>query len=70
MAPKKMVYGCYSPISEIWWVLFRVSHTVDEAQYGAGVLPEYITYINALDEFQVYFVNPYIDHHCHEFLSE
>lgn len=39
-------------------------------KYGAGVLPDYITYINALDEFQVYFVNPYIDHHCHEFLSE
>ena len=39
-------------------------------KYGAGVLPDYITYINTLDEFQVYFVNPYIDHHCYEFLSE
>lgn len=39
-------------------------------KYGVGLLPDYINYINALDEFQVYFVNPYIDHHCHEFLSE
>jgi hypothetical protein len=39
-------------------------------KYGIGMLPDYITHINALDEFQAYFVNPYIDHHCHEFLSE
>jgi hypothetical protein len=39
-------------------------------KFGVGLVPDYITYINALDEFQVYFVNPYIDHHCHEFLSE
>jgi hypothetical protein len=39
-------------------------------KYGVGILPDYITHINALDEFQTYFVNPYIDHHCHEFLSE
>ena len=37
--------------------------------YGKGVLPDYILYTNSLDEFQKYFVNPYIDHHCHEFLS-
>lgn len=39
-------------------------------KYGVGQLPNNITYINALDNFQEYFVNPYIDHHCHEFLSE
>jgi hypothetical protein len=39
-------------------------------KYGIGILPDYITHFNALDEFQTYFVNPYIDHHCHEFLSE
>jgi hypothetical protein len=39
-------------------------------KYGIGMLPDYVTHINALDEFQAYFVNPYIDHHCHEFLSE
>jgi hypothetical protein len=39
-------------------------------KYGVGRIPDYITYVNSLDEFQTYFVNPYIDHHCHEFLSE
>jgi hypothetical protein len=39
-------------------------------KYGVGMLPDFITHINALDQFQTYFVNPYIDHHCHEFLSE
>ena len=39
-------------------------------KYGIGMLPDYITHVNALDEFQAYFVNLYIDHHCHEFLSE
>lgn len=39
-------------------------------KYGVGMLPDYITHmINALDAFHSYFVNPYIDHHCHEFLS-
>ncbi|KAF9470090.1 hypothetical protein BDN70DRAFT_821755, partial [Pholiota conissans] len=37
-------------------------------KYGIGFLPEYINHTNALDEFEVYFINPYIDHHCHEFL--
>lgn len=39
-------------------------------KYGVGLLPEYITHTNALDEFEIYFVNPYIDHHCHEMLSD
>jgi len=39
-------------------------------KYGVGLLPDYITFVNALDEFQAYFVNPYIDHHCYEFLSD
>lgn len=39
-------------------------------KYGVGLLPDFVTYTNALDMFQVYFVNPYIDHHCHEFLSD
>ena len=39
-------------------------------KYGVGLLPNSITYINALDAFQVYFVNQYIDHHCHEFLTD
>jgi hypothetical protein len=39
-------------------------------KYGVGPLPDHISYANALDEFQTYFVNPYIDHHCHEFLID
>jgi hypothetical protein len=39
-------------------------------KYGVGMLPDYVTHINALDVFHSYFVNPYIDHHCHEFLSD
>jgi hypothetical protein len=35
----------------------------------AGILPGDISHVNALDAFDEYFVNPYIDHHCHEFLS-
>ncbi|KAF8149101.1 hypothetical protein B0H34DRAFT_791595 [Crassisporium funariophilum] len=39
-------------------------------KYGVGFLPEFITHTNSLDEFDHYFINPYIDHHCHEFLSD
>lgn len=39
-------------------------------KYGVGYLPDYISHVNTLDEFREYFVNPYIDHHCHEFLSD
>jgi hypothetical protein len=39
-------------------------------QYGVGLLPDYISHTNALDEFQTYFINDYIDHHYHEFLSD
>jgi hypothetical protein len=39
-------------------------------QYGVGLLPDYISHTNELDEFQTYFINDYIDHHCHEFLSD
>lgn len=46
----------------------RGAHLVPK--FGGEVLPDHISYVNALDEFQTYFVNPYIDHHCHEFLSD
>lgn len=39
-------------------------------KYGVGILPNYISHLNSLDEFCVYFVNPFIDHHCHDFLLE
>ncbi|KAF8139321.1 hypothetical protein K438DRAFT_1785789 [Mycena galopus ATCC 62051] len=37
--------------------------------YGAGALPENFHFPDALDAFDHYFVNPYADHHMHEFLS-
>ncbi|KAJ3529105.1 hypothetical protein NMY22_g9137 [Coprinellus aureogranulatus] len=37
--------------------------------YGNGRLQEDFTYVIALDAFDTYFVNPYIDHHAHELLS-
>ena len=46
----------------------RGSHLLPK--YGTGPLPDSVSHINALDVFQFYFVNPYIDHHCHEFLSD
>ncbi|KAF8234289.1 hypothetical protein L208DRAFT_1359755, partial [Tricholoma matsutake] len=39
-------------------------------KYGVSLLPNSITYINALDTFQIYFVNQYIDHRCHKFLTD
>ncbi|KAF8203408.1 hypothetical protein K438DRAFT_1964892 [Mycena galopus ATCC 62051] len=37
--------------------------------YGTGALPENFHFSDALDAFDRYFVNPYADHHMHEFLS-
>lgn len=39
-------------------------------KYGVGMLPDYITHVNFLNAFHTYFVNPYIDHHCHKFLLD
>lgn len=37
--------------------------------YGTGFLPEDFDYVFSLDAFKCYFVNHYIDHHAHEFLT-
>lgn len=37
--------------------------------YGTGFLPEDFHYTASLDAFRSYFVNSYIDHHAHEFLT-
>ncbi|KAF9456708.1 hypothetical protein BDZ94DRAFT_1346445 [Collybia nuda] len=37
--------------------------------YGSGFLPEDFHYTASLDTFRAYFVNHYIDHHVHEFLT-
>ncbi|KAJ7017646.1 hypothetical protein C8F04DRAFT_1214956 [Mycena alexandri] len=37
--------------------------------YGTAALPENFHFSDSLDAFDHYFVNPYADHHTHEFLS-
>ncbi|KAJ7027297.1 hypothetical protein C8F04DRAFT_965378 [Mycena alexandri] len=37
--------------------------------YGTATLPENFHSSDSLDAFDHYFVNPYADHHMHEFLS-
>jgi hypothetical protein len=78
--------GCHDPDIGMWTVKAEGTRTHRPVQvihlksiargahllpkYGVGPLPDHISYLNALDVFQTYFVNPYIDHHCHEFLSD
>lgn len=38
-------------------------------KYGIGALPDGVNHTNSLDAFKTYFVNPFIDHHCHELLA-
>ncbi|KAJ7884750.1 hypothetical protein B0H14DRAFT_3128302 [Mycena olivaceomarginata] len=37
--------------------------------YGTAALPEDFHFSDSLDAFNTYFVNPYADHHMHEFLT-
>jgi hypothetical protein len=37
--------------------------------FGTSFIPTQIHFSSALDVFQAYFVNNYIDHHSHEFLA-
>jgi hypothetical protein len=37
--------------------------------YGPSFLPEDFQFTDSLDAFRAYFINPYIDHHSHEFLK-
>ncbi|KAJ7084139.1 hypothetical protein C8R44DRAFT_903496 [Mycena epipterygia] len=45
----------------------RAAHLI--GVYGVGALPEEFHFSSSLDAFDNYFVNPYADHHMHEFLS-
>lgn len=36
--------------------------------YGSSILPEDFLFSYTLDTFKAFFVNPYADHHMHEFL--
>jgi len=38
--------------------------------YGEGFLPEEMTYNDALDAWDAYFVNQFIDYHAHELLTQ
>jgi hypothetical protein len=45
----------------------RAAHLIPV--YGSMFLPEDFHFSSALDVFRAYFVNPYVDHHSHEFLK-
>ncbi|KAJ6617037.1 hypothetical protein B0H10DRAFT_1948719 [Mycena sp. CBHHK59/15] len=45
----------------------RASHLIPV--YGVNALPEDFHFSDSLDAFNTYFVNPYADHHMHEFLN-
>jgi hypothetical protein len=45
----------------------RAAHLIPV--YGTTILPPNYHYSDALDMFCSYFVNPYVDHHSHEFLT-
>ncbi|KAJ6626339.1 hypothetical protein B0H10DRAFT_1941900 [Mycena sp. CBHHK59/15] len=45
----------------------RASHLI--GVYGTAGLPENFHFSDSLDAFNTYFVNPYADHHMHEFLT-
>ncbi|KAH6904373.1 hypothetical protein BKA70DRAFT_1193076 [Coprinopsis sp. MPI-PUGE-AT-0042] len=47
--------------------IVRGSHLLPD--FGKGKLPDEFCYTDALDAFNRYFVNCYIDHHCHEMLT-
>ncbi|KAJ6603986.1 hypothetical protein B0H10DRAFT_1922983 [Mycena sp. CBHHK59/15] len=46
----------------------RASHLI--GVYGTAALPEDFHFSSSLDVFDTYFLNPYADHHMHEFLAE
>ncbi|KAJ7737732.1 hypothetical protein B0H16DRAFT_1762218 [Mycena metata] len=45
----------------------RAAHLI--GVYGTAALPEDFHFSDSLDAFNTYFVNPYADHHMHEFLA-
>jgi hypothetical protein len=45
----------------------RAAHLIPV--YGTTILPPNYHYFDALDMFRSYFINPYVDHHSHEFLK-
>ncbi|KAJ6517770.1 hypothetical protein DFH09DRAFT_1251301 [Mycena vulgaris] len=45
----------------------RAAHLI--GVYGTAALPEDFHFSSSLDAFDNYFLNPYADHHMHEFLS-
>ena len=46
--------------------IFRGVHLLP--RYGVGFIPEDFHFTHALDAFQSYYVNHFIDHHMHELL--
>lgn len=38
-------------------------------KYSVGTVPEAVDYTNSLDAFDAFFVNTFIDCHCHKLLA-
>ncbi|KAF7334105.1 hypothetical protein MVEN_02316300 [Mycena venus] len=62
-------YAGGSPVLEVINVdaIARGCHLI--GIYGTAALPEEFHFSSSLDAFNTYFVNQYVDHHMHEFLS-
>ena len=38
--------------------------------YGSDAVPSDVQYYNSLDRYKLFFVNSFVDHHAHEFLTD
>ena len=62
----KGVHGCATAIIHLDWIA-RAAHLIPV--FGSLFVPEELHYSNSLDVYHAYFVNNYVDHHSHKFLS-
>lgn len=68
MVEREIENGC-SPVQVIdVRSIVRGAHLLPV--FGSGRLPEGFSFTTALDAFETYFINPYIDHHTHDMLAQ